>query len=387
MVDNIKNFYWFSFFKESMFIIPIMVLFWQQNGLSLTEIMILQSLYALSTVAFEIPTGIVADKIGRKISLTIGAFVLVLGALIYGFGYSFFQFFVAEAIWALGGAFISGADSAFVYETLKEKKKHKDYKKVWGNVKSFGYLAAGLSAIAGGFIAVYSLRLNWFLVAGGILFASLITLNFKEPKHFKKLEKKSYWKHTFESFQEAIKNKEVLFLILFHSLLAAIAGISLWFYQPYMNQSGLNIMYFGIVWAGFSLFAITGAKSAHRLENKLGGTNSLWIIIFSMVLSLIFMSQFFVIFGFIFIFLQQFIRGFAPPIIQDYTNKHLSSNKRATILSIQNLSGRLMFAILAPLFGFFADKYTLSNALLITAISFFIVFSLLMLWGSKQNRR
>ncbi len=160
-------------------------------------------------------------------------------------------------------------------------------------------------------------------------------------------------------------------------------GIALWFYQPYMNQSGLKIAYFGLVWASFSVFAITGSKYAHKIEEKLKEKLSLWLIVLANVLSLIFMSYWFVIFGFIFIFMQQFIRGFANPVLQDYTNKHLSSEKRATLLSIQNLSGKLMFTIFGPLFGYFADKFSLSTTLLITGISFLFAFSLLMFWGKN----
>jgi len=384
--DNIKKFYWFSFFREWMFIIPVIVLFWQQNGLSLTEIMILQALFAIAIVLFEVPTGVVADRVGRKQSMVIGAFIMFIASVIYGLGFNFWQFLVAESTWALGTSFISGANSAFVYDSLKQEKKEKKFKKVWGHGKAVGYFAAGASAIIGGFIADYSLRLNWLFVAIGIFLMFLVALSFKEPKHSKKVEKKSYWNHIIESFKEAVTNKNILFLVLFFSLLSAGGRVSLWFYQPYMNQSGLPIIYFGIVWASMNIFAITGSKSADKVESWLGEKGSLWLMILLLTLSLVFMSQFFIVLGFIFIFLQQFGRGFYPPIIQDYTNRHLSSKKRATLLSIQNFSASLLFAVVAPLYGYFADRFSLSTALLIVAISFFIAFSLLMWWNRKNEK-
>ena len=384
--SNIWKFYLANFFREWMFIIPVVVLFWQENGLSLTQIMLLQSLFAISIVVFEVPTGVIADKWGRKQSMIFGSLFLIAGAIIYGFGHNFLQFFFAEATWGIGACFFSGADVAFVYDSLKQTKKVKDFKKVLGNAKSFGYLAAGISGIIGGFVAVYSMRLNWFLTAIGMFFLFFIVLAYVEPKHFEKIGKKKYLKHTAESFKEAFTNKNILFMLLFYSFLAVIARISLWFYQPYLKASGWNIAYIGIIWASFTLFAIFGSKSAHKLEKHLGVSKSLWFMIILSTLSLIFMSYWFVLFGIIFIYLQQFLRGFNPPVLSDYTNQHLSAGKRATLLSIQSFSGNLLFAIIGPFFGWFADTFSLKFALFLTGVIFFLAFALLMLWNFKRNK-
>ncbi len=387
LISNIKKFYAFSFFSDLLFIMPVIVLFWQQNGLSLTQIMFLQSIFAIAIVLFEVPTGVIADKYGRKHSISIGTIILIVGVGIYSLGFSFWQFALAEIVWALGLTFVSGTDSALVYETLKQSKKEKDFKKVWGNTKSFNYLATGTAAIIGGFVATYSLRANWYLEILTLTFALLLVLSFKEPKHYKIVEEKNYWKHTKESFKEAFTKKPLLFLVLFHALLATISRIGLWFYQPYMESSGLPLASFGIIWAAFTIFAISGSKLSHRLESKLSARWSLWFIILMMTLSMIFMSYWFALFGILFIFSQQFIRGFSPPVLQDYTNKILTPERRATLLSIQSLAGSLTFAVIGPIFGFIGDTYSLSTALLVSGISFLIAFSILMLWGRRINKK
>jgi len=98
------------------------------------------------------------------------------------------------------------------------------------------------------------------------------------------------------------------------------------------------------------------------------------------------MSYWFVLFGIIFIYLQQFLRGFNPPVLSDYTNQHLSAGKRATLLSIQSFSGNLLFAIIGPFFGWFADTFSLKFALFLTGVIFFLAFALLMLWNFKRNK-
>jgi MFS family permease len=378
--NNIKKFYAFCFFRELMFIIPVVVLFWQQNGLSLTQIMILQSLYAITIVLLQVPTGFFADKFGRKYSLALGAIFLLGGALTYSLGYNFWQFIIAETIWAFGGAFISGADTALIYDTLKQTKKEEKFKKIWGNVKSFQYFASALSAIIGGFVAYYSLRLNWILISISMFFVFIISLSLSEPKHTKILEKKNYWRHSYESFGEVFKNKSLLFILLFGALISVGIKISTAFYQPFMNAIGVKISYFGVIWALFGIFSIIGSKYSFKIEEKFKGKISLWLIIITLCLSLVLMSIFFVILGILFIFIQQFfVNGFAQPVIQDYANKNMSSEKRATLLSIQNMSERFLFAILAPFYGFIADKFSLSNALLISGITLFVALSILMI--------
>jgi len=387
LASNIWKFYLFTFFSNLLFIIPVMVLFWQENSLSLTQIMILQSFYALAIVLFEVPTGVIADKFGRKTSLLLGAILLSAGTMIYSLSYGFFQFMIAELIFALGVTFISGADSAFVYDSLKESKKEDDFKRVWGNVTSLNYGGAGIAAIVGGIVAsYYTKRLDWAISAVGISISALIALTFIEPISFKKNEPKQYFTHALSCFKESFNNKTLLFLLLFNSILVTSSKIVFWLYQPYMAQSGLDIVYFGIVWASFSVVAILSSKSAHRIESYLNEKWSLWLIIIVTTLATLLMSKFFVIYGFFFIYMHQFIRGFTPPIIQDYTHKHLSTEKRATLMSIQSLAGNLGVAILGPIFGYFVDKFALPNAMLITAISFFTAFCLLMIWNEYRKK-
>jgi len=386
LLGNTKKYYLFHFFRECQFIIPVIVLFWQANGLSLTQIMLLQSIFAIGIVLFEVPTGSYADKVGRKQSVALGAFIIFIGAIVYSIGFNFWHFAIAETVWALGTCYISGANSALIYESLKQNKKEGNFKKVWGNVQSFGYLAAGIMGAIGGFVAVYSLRLDWVLVAVAMFFMFLVALTLKEPKHLKPVEEKTYWKHIKESFKEAFTNKDLLFLLLFFSLLTTIGRISLWFYQPYLQQSGINVVYFGLIWASFTVFAILGSKSAHKVEAWLGERWSLWMMIIFYTLACVFMSYWFIAFGFVFIFMQQFIRGFNSPVLQDYTNKHLDQEKRATLISIQSLAGSMLFAIVGPIYGWMADKYSLNSTLLATGVSFFIAFSLLMMWNKWRKR-
>lgn len=386
ILANVKKFYWFSFFSEWVFWIPVVVLFWQKNGLNLTQIMMLQAIFALAVVILEVPTGVVADRLGRRKSLLLGAAFRIIGFTAYAVGFNFEQFILAEIILAFGASFISGADTAFLYDSLKEVNQESQFKKVRGHSNSLGYLAAALTSIAGGFIAVYSLRLTWWFSVVGMVCLFLTALTFVEAKHTSEPGlKENYLKHLADCFKESLHNKNFLFLLLFYSVLTLFARVSLWFYQPYMQLSGLAIVYFGIVWASFNVFAIGGGKAADKIARYLGESRSLWLIVMIMPLSLLFMSQWFVIWGLIFVFLQQFIRGFAAPVLEDFTHQHLPTAKRATLMSIRNMSGSLVFAILGPVFGYLADVYSLSAALVVASVSCLVLFVALLIWNRYRD--
>ena len=112
--NNIKKLYWYKIFAGMYFSVPVMVLFWQDNGLSLTEIMVLQSIFSIFVVVLEIPTGYFADIYGRKKALVLASASSLIAMTVYSLGYLFFHFLIAEIFFAFSLSFTSGTITAFV---------------------------------------------------------------------------------------------------------------------------------------------------------------------------------------------------------------------------------------------------------------------------------
>jgi len=102
--SNIRKTYLFSAFAGLFFVAPIFVLFLQNNGLSMFQIMILQTVYTTAAMLTTVPFGILADYIGRKKVMVISSAIFIVGWLIYGLGNNFSQFLIAEIILALSSA-------------------------------------------------------------------------------------------------------------------------------------------------------------------------------------------------------------------------------------------------------------------------------------------
>jgi len=376
----------FQILASLSFFAPIIVLFWQDNGLSLTQIMVLQSIFAILVVLLEIPTGYFADVVGRKKSLVIGSLMILGATIVYAEGYSFSHFLLAEAFWALSISFISGSDSAFIFDTLKSLKQEKKYKKIWGNVLFYSLIAMAVAHVIGGFLGQVSYRLTFWVMIPFIIIAIFIALSLKEPARHKPILKKGYVKELiFIIKYSMLKNKKLKWLIIYSGIIFSFNQSVLWFYQPYFLISGVDIMYFGIIFASFQVVAALSSKYAHALEQKLGEKYSLVMLIFLVSASYLLMSNFVLLFSFSFAFLHQFVRGFSKVVITDYINKLANSDIRATILSAQSMSGRLIYALIVPIFGWVADVYTLINALTIIGISA-LVIGIPVILIMKKNR-
>jgi len=110
------------FFVGFSFITPIWILFFQSRGLTLADIGFIATAVYLGSVLFEYPTGIFADKYGRKLSLIISLLLLIIALLLKVTAYSKIQFFIAAFMIGAAWAFSSGALQALIYDKLKENK-------------------------------------------------------------------------------------------------------------------------------------------------------------------------------------------------------------------------------------------------------------------------
>ncbi len=368
--SNIWKFYVHNVLASMFFSVPVMVLFWQENGLSLTEVMVLQSLFAIATVILEIPSGYFADIRGRKQTLVISGSGVFAGISVYSMGHGFYDFLVAEMIFAVGVSLLSGTMSAMVYDTLKNLEREDAYRKVWGNGRFWGMLSLAAANIMGGLIAEVELR--YTLYASIPFFGLLVplTLSMNEPRRHRLIVEKGYTRELLKVIRVAlIGNAKLRWLIIYSGIVFAFNQSALWLYQPYFKLTGLNVAYFGFVFACFQVVAALSARYAHEVDRVIGRRHALSMLIFLLSASYFLMSSFMFRFSFLFCFLQQFVRGFKSVVITDYVNQLSASDTRATILSMETFVGRLCYAAIIPFVGWIADVYTLTQALSVLAVS------------------
>ena len=379
---NIKKLYLGAFLTESYFFAPVLLPFFSGLGFSMQEIFFIESIFFGTIVVFEIPSGYFADRYGRKQSLVLGSVLHLTGAIIWALSYGFIGFFIGNFIWGLGFAFTSGANTALLYESLLRLKRKNEYKKIQGDVMFIGQMAFFVSAFLGGFIALISLRAPIYVTIIPFIFWLFIALSLKETRHVKEHEKINH-------FIEILKTS-----FLYHpeirsiSLFAGIPGFFLIVYyldQGYLELINIPLVYFGLIISIFSLSSGIASKYAYIVEKKLGFKKLLMGIVLIPAISWILLFITSSIWGLIPLLIASACGGVAYPILQDFVNVRIASDRRATILSIMSFIQKGIFVIFSPFIGWVTDFYSIQFAFLVSGILLLIFgfFSFVLLKKAK----
>jgi len=371
---NIAILFGIGALQNFLLLMPVITLFFQSHWLSLTEIMILQVVYSLFIVVLEIPSGYIADIFKRKYSLNIGLFLSCISPLIFILLPWFWWFLVWELILGIWVAFVSWADSAYLYDELVLLKKEKKYQKIEWSYMSVWNFSESAAAFISGFIVVlwFVYLLYWLFAVFFIAFilSLFLTEHSRNAQRGEKLKMKDVLNFIMS------KKNTVKSYIAFAAILWTSTLTFLWLAQPLWKQEWLDIQYFGIVWWVLNTLVWVAAMFAYKLETKLSLRQIIllfWLWSFVFYILLYFTKNIYLILiisSFFWIF-----RWINWPIIKDYINKQTSSKMRATVMSVKSLAFRLIFSIISPFVWYLADIYTLHISLLLSGLIFAI------LWG------
>jgi len=350
---NIRIYPYFRFFFNMLIIGPILVPYMLFKGLNYSQIMLLQSISAISVFLFEVPTGAIADKVSRNFSLVLSGFFTGSGLLIYIIFQSFYIFAIAEIIFGIGMTLASGADSAILYESMVRLKRKKAYQKIEGNTASLIFLGQATGSILSSFLYVRNPYLPFWFSICCILISIFIATGFKDPKREK--SEHTYIIHVLKSISVAVKTPRILWTVLFATLMGFVFRTTFWLYQPYFKQVGIEIKWFGVIFLYFNLVA---AFSSRYLVRKFYETRPRRILIsLIIIIGITYLIPALLISKWIILLLglQQVVRGLYSPTLRFYINNHIKDKYRATVISLVSLSASLGFAILSPLVGLRLD--------------------------------
>lgn len=378
---NIIALYAIKTAKWFMLYMPIIVLFYQENGLTLRDVLTLQAIYSIAVIILEIPSGYAADVWGRKNTIVLGSILGTIGFAVYSFTSGFYGFLIAELILGTAQSFISGSDSALLYDSLKLQGREKQYVKYEGRVLSIGNFAETLAALAGGFLAEISLRTPFYWQTAIAFIAVPAAFSLYEPKMSSKIVGAGI-KHILDVVKYSLfKSKELSLNILFSSVIGCATLTMAWFLQTYLNKIHNFTEYqVGIAWAIVNLTVGVSTMFAYKIENKIGSikTTLFILIVISGAYIVLGLTQLQFVFGIIWLF--YFFRGIATPVLKDYINRLCEPQVRATVLSVRNFVIRILFSAFGPFMGWMADIYSIKQAFLISGLIILVSGSLLLVF-------
>ena len=161
------------------------IIYYSQISNSMMLGMSIFSITMIASAIFEFPTGIIADKIGRKNTVIMGCINSLIYAVILAVTNSYIGLIVAAIFEGLERAFFSGNNNAFIYDTLKEEGKEKDYKHYLGKTDSMYYVSGILSTVLGAVVAYFtSIRMLMIISVVPRVLEVILSLGLKDVKRY-----------------------------------------------------------------------------------------------------------------------------------------------------------------------------------------------------------
>jgi len=385
--SNIRKLYVFSFLQKTLFPMAIITLFWKEHiGLTLAQILLLQSIFSIATVLLDYPAGYISDRLGYRLALNIASLFGIIGWCIYTVAATFIHVMVAEIMLGISLSFISGSDSALLYETLRGEGKERLYAHFEGRMNGFAQSGEALGALFAGVIYAAAPLLPFFLQVGVWLAALSVTRLMVETKPESVIVPRFHLAEALRTARYAlIDNRRLRHTILLNTLLGIASFFPVWLIQPYMRQAGVPLAWFGPIWTGANLTVALGALASHRMQYRLGDRRMV-IIFFSLIAAGYFgLGIVGGVWGFLFYYLLTVMRGLRGPMLMDHLQIESPSANRAAILSLQSVSFRIFFACTGPFVGKLADAVGVQQTFHILLYAFLVTlpfFSFLFLRNS-----
>lgn len=352
-VRNITVDYIYRFFSCFDLADSIWVLFLAYRDMSLFKIGLLEGIFHLTGILFEVPTGAIADLFGRKRTLIMGRITGVISAVLMLVGGNFFIYTLAMITACASCNLNSGAEEALVYDSLIEVGQEECYLKINGRLFFLMQAGGAVGGLVGGFISEYSFELVYGLNAICRMIACVVAFFYKEIKVNKKSEESkrvTIKEHFRNSYKVLKENPRVAKLSIFFACISTAVYTILFYSQDYFSSMGMKNSEISTLGFVGGIIAATGAllsnKIQHLLKKKTIFILCFFIAITCIAMGLTKLSSAIPIFA-----LLLTLSAIMECIMSNQLNEMIPSRQRATILSIQSMLYSIGMIVIFPLCG------------------------------------
>ena len=354
LTKQVRLFYLFRLLATSYFYVPVFFFYKLSRGLSWEEIFVLSSIYSVTVILFEVPTGAFADRIGRRASMMAGSVAMVASSLVAFWATSFPIFAVAELLAALSITLCSGADSAYLYDLLVAKGQSAEYAQKEANATSVNLLGRAVACLAGGLLATIDLALPYLATACSAGLALVVAFSMKgrggswvtglhrridSPGR----ELRLYGRHMMAACRLVWTDKALLWIVFYSALVFALFVAAEYVYQPFLDGLDFGVVAIGAVYSGMYLGSALSALGIVRLTHRLGARVLVWFLLLLVTATFLLLNLSLTVpLVLAVIACQALARGMFSPLVKTLLNhKVRDSQRRATVLSVEGIARRL----------------------------------------------
>lgn len=364
-MTNLQRLILAQFLGNMHFAIPLQTFFFFEKGFSMQEILLLESLFFMGVLLFEIPTGMLGDTIGRKWSLICGSVVGLIAWVPWLLADSFFTFSLAFLMVGISASFYSGSDQALIYDELKSQKREHETQKIMGWYMGSMTLGVAIAALIGGYIGqsddLDSLYRLYYLTMYAQVIGLIVLLTVREPPLSKTAEQLEHepergLKLFTNGLKHILASPDLRRIALLYISTMPFAYILIYAFQPYFQNAGIPVSFFGTAVFVSAILSFFSKIYAHKIEKIFGVNRGTFILtVLPGVLWLCMAALVHPAFVVILYWSHDAASNARDPVFADYLNRHIPSKNRATILSTISFCAMLHGMLIRPVIGYIAD--------------------------------
>jgi predicted MFS family arabinose efflux permease len=369
------------------FIVATWVIFLQQaRGFTLAQATIVDIAFWIGAALAEVPTGVVADRYGRKVSLACGTLVMGFSMIAWVNAPTMPLIMLTYAFLAAGTTFLTGAEDALFYESVQQAGRD-DYAKLAAraNARSLGVVAFG--SVMSGVLASVNLSLP-FIVSGTLMLISFfVVLTFTEPDAKRKNdEPRLTYSQILRQSVKILRARPTLRFAVFYGILVmfVIIVIDTVFVQPQALAWGVPLAAVGVVLMSIQFSNMVASSVSYRVVKTVGENRVFYAVPYIMAGALLLLGVLQALPALAFILVVGACNSIIRPHLMNRIQGELHDDIRATVLSMQSLMLTIFVAVGEPLLGTLADASGLPSVYIVMAMGLFVLMSLLF-WVSRRH--
>ncbi|KAF5060725.1 Major Facilitator Superfamily protein [anaerobic digester metagenome] len=367
----------FAALKMTLFPMAVITLFWKDEiGLSLTEILTLQVFFSLASVVMEYPSGYVSDRLGYRFALITACVFGLLGWGWYLAAETFWGVLLAELLLGVSYAFISGSDTALLFESLRAADRVDLYARCDGRMVGWAQGGEAAGALLAGFMYAQWPLMPFVAQIAVWTVALGLCLSLREPEADDGGHVTSHLAEALGVCRLAFTSPAIRATILSGTLLGLASFYMVWLIQPHMQACGVPVSWFGPAWAGANLVVALAASGSHRVQRSIGMRGMYGLFFLLIVVAYVGLGFSTAVGSFAFYYLLTAMRGLQGPLMRSRLQALSERRNRASILSLHSLVFRLGFVLTGPLVGRLADAEGLPVTFLTLACVFAVALPL-----------
>ncbi|WP_232700937.1 MFS transporter [Halobacterium wangiae] len=316
------------------FYLPVGLLYLQRE-FGYAVVGLTQGVFAFALLAAEIPTGYLGDRIGRRASLAVGN-ALSAGALgVFVFLDTPAEYVILYVVWAVGWAFRSGTEQAWLYELLQSRGEDEAYARVSGRGSTVVLLVSAVTAAAAGVLVTYGWEVP--LLANAALSALGVPLVLSLPAVSGDGDAPAdadvfRVRDALHTLRVQVGRPEVRWVVAYVALFHVLFAVTRPYESPIAEQVGVPVAALGLLFAGFKLVSAGAASTAGWFRDTLGTRRvfALLIPVYGLAYATVALLPVLVLPVF---FLNRSVQKVVRPLRDQYLNDRLTDVGRATVLS------------------------------------------------------